>query len=309
MADVSAERVKQLREKTGAGMMDCKRALVESEGDIEAATDWLRKKGLAAAAKKTGRITAEGLVGAFVGDRVGALVEVNIETDFASRNPDFRTFVSTVAPMAAQVGGDAELLKAAAYPGTGRSVQDELTHLIASMGENMNLRRAAMLSVTSGVVGAYMHNAQAPGLGKIGVLVGLESTAPADRLEPLAKQLAMHVAASNPQFLDRGSVDPAALDRERAIFMAQAEASGKPADVAAKMVEGRLRKSYFEDVCLVEQVFVVDGKSKVADVVDKTAKELNTPIRVTGFVRFALGEGIERQGKDFAAEVAKAVQG
>jgi len=303
MAEITAALVKELREKTGAGMMDCKKALAETAGDLEGAVDWLRKKGLSAAAKKAGRVAAEGLVGVAVEGRRGALLEVNSETDFVARNDKFQAFVTGVAKLAVGTGGDVEAVKAAAYPGTGRSVADELTHLIATIGENLSVRRAASLSVGTGVVASYVHNALAPGLGKIGVLVTLESSAPAEPLAALGRQLAMHVAAANPQALDIKSVDPKALEREREVLREQARGSGKAEAIIEKMVEGRLRK-FYEEVVLLEQVYVIDGESRVKDVVAAEAKKLGVPIAVTGFVRFALGEGIQKDHGDFAAEVA-----
>jgi elongation factor Ts len=303
MAEVTASLVKELREKTGAGMMDCKRALSETSGDVEGAVDWLRKKGLAAAAKKAGRVAAEGLVAATVAGQRGAVVEVNAETDFVARNETFQRFARAVAELALATGDDIEALKAAAFPGTGRSVGDELTHMIATIGENMALRRARRLQVKNGVVVSYVHNALAPGLGKIGVLVALESTADAERLAGLGRQLAMHVAAANPQYLDSASVDATALERERGILKEQARSSGKADAIVDKMVEGRIRK-FYEEVVLLDQVFVVDGESRVAKVVEIAAKEFGAAVRVAGFVRFALGEGIDRGSSDFAAEVA-----
>jgi elongation factor Ts len=303
MAEITASLVKELREKTGAGMMDCKRALSETAGDLEGAVDWLRKKGLAAAAKKAGRVTAEGLVGTAVAALVGAVVEVNAETDFVARNEVFQGFVRTVAELARDKTGDVEALKSVAYPGTGRSVGDELTHMIATIGENMALRRAARLEVKSGAVASYVHNALAANLGKIGVIVALESSADRERLGALGRQLAMHVAAANPQYLDIASVDPAALERERSVLREQARASGKGEPIIEKMVEGRLRK-FYEETVLLEQIFVIDGETRVAKVIEAAAKELGAPIKVTGFARFALGEGIDRGATDFAAEVA-----
>jgi elongation factor Ts len=303
MAEITATLVKELREKTGAGMMDCKRALSETSGDVEGAVDWLRKKGLAAAAKKAGRVAAEGLVGTSVGDKTGAIIEVNAETDFVARNESFQAFVRAAADLARQKSDDIEGLKSVAFPGSGRTVGDELTHMIATIGENMALRRARRLEVKNGIVAAYVHNALSPGLGKIGVLVALESTAGADKLAPLGRQLAMHVAAANPQFLDVASVDPAALERERGVLREQAAASGKGDAIVDKMVEGRLRK-FYEDVVLLDQVFVVDGETRVAKVVEAAAKEAGAPVKVAAFVRFALGEGIDKGANDFAAEVA-----
>ena len=303
MAEITASLVKELREKTGAGMMDCKKALGEVQGDIEKAVDWLRTKGLSAAAKKAGRVAAEGLVGvAAIGSR-GAVVEVNAETDFVGRNDQFQKFVGTVTKIALEQGGDMAKVSAAAYPGTGRDVQGELTHLIATIGENMSLRRAATLSVSDGVVVAYTHNAVAPDLGKIGVLVALESTGDKAKLGALAKQLAMHVAATNPQSLTVADLDQAAIERERGVLTEKAGLAGKTADIIAKMVEGGLRK-FHQEVVLLEQAFVMDGKTKVSKVVEEAAKQVGAPVRLVGFLRFALGEGIERKSEDFAAEVA-----
>jgi elongation factor Ts len=308
MVEVTAQRVKELREKTGAGVMDCKRALTESGGDLEAAVDWLRAKGLAAATKKAGRVTAEGLVGVHVAGNAGAVIEVNSETDFVSRNQEFQTFVATAAGLTLASGGDPERLKQAAYPPSGRSVADEIVHMIATIGENMNLRRCAMVAVGEGVLGTYVHNQLSPGLGKIGVLVAVESTGDRNRLEPLAKQIAMHVAAASPQSVSAEDLDPAMRERERNILIEQARDSGKPAAIVEKMVEGRLRK-YYEDVCLLDQTFVIDGESKVGQVLQAAANELGTGVRIAGFVRFALGEGIDKRESDFAGEVAKAAGG
>ena len=302
MAEITAALVKELREKTGAGMMDCKKALAETQGDLEGAFDWLRKKGLAAAAKKAGRVAAEGLVGLAVEGTRGALVEVNAETDFVARNEQFQGFVRQVGQQALGAA-DIEALAAAPYGKDGKSVAETLTQLIATIGENMTLRRMAKLSVGRGVVVGYVHNSQAPGLGKIGVLVGLESTGDAGKLAAFGKQLAMHVAAANPQSLDIATVDPAALERERGVLAEQARASGKPEEIIAKMVEGRLRK-YYEEVVLLEQVYVIDGESRVKAAVAAAVKEAGAPIAVTGFYRMVLGEGIQREQKDFAAEVA-----
>lgn len=302
MAEITAALVKDLREKSGAGMMDCKRALTETGGDLEAAVDWLRKKGLAAAAKKAGRVAAEGLIGVAASGNKGAMLEVNAETDFVARNDQFQDFVRKAADVALAQGGDVAKISAAGFPGGG-TVAEKLTNLVATIGENMSLRRAVSLSVSAGVVASYVHNAAAPGLGKIGVLVAIESSGDKEKLTTLGKQLAMHVAAANPMSLSTADLDPAAVERERGVLAEQAKASGKPDNVIAKMVEGRLRK-FYEDVVLLEQVFVVDGESRVAAVVEKTAKELGTPVKVVGFKRFALGEGIEKKADDFAAEVA-----
>jgi elongation factor Ts len=307
MPEVTAALVKELREKTGAGMMDCKRALGESQGDIEAAVDWLRKKGLSAAAKKAGRVAAEGLIGVATRPLAGALVEVNSETDFVARNDAFQAFVRTVADLAVDGDGELETLTRTPYPGSGRSVEEELTHLIATIGENLVLRRSTRLAVAEGGVFSYVHNTLGPGLGKIGVIVALESAAPRAALADLGRQLAMHVAAANPLYLDIASVPPAALERERGVLREQAFASGKSGDIIDRMVEGRLRK-FYEEFVLLEQIFVVDQETRIAKVVENAAKAAVAPIAVAGFARFALGEGIERNRTDFAAEVAAAAQ-
>jgi elongation factor Ts len=305
MAEITASLVKELREKTGAGMMDCKKALAETNGNVEDAVDWLRKKGLAAAAKKAGRVAAEGLVAVATSGTAGAVVEVNSETDFVARNDKFQAFAAGVAQLTLGSDGDIETVKQSAYPGTGRSVADELTHLVATVGENMNLRRVAKLSVTDGVVASYVHSALAPNLGKIGVLVAIESTGDKVKLEQLGKQIAMHVAAARPEALNVEDVDASALDRERSVLADQARASGKPEEIIAKMVEGRLRK-YYEEVVLLEQTYVIDGETKVRKVVEAVAKEIGAPVAVKAFIRFTLGEGIEKEQGDFAAEVAAA---
>jgi elongation factor Ts len=303
MAEITASLVKELREKTGAGMMDCKRALGEVQGDLERAVDWLRTKGLSAAAKKAGRVAAEGLVGVAARGNRGAVVEVNAETDFVGRNETFQKFVSATADIALETAADMSKIAAAPFPGTGRDVQGELTNLIATIGENMSLRRAAALSVSDGVVAGYMHNSVAPDLGKIGVLVALESTGDKAKLAGIAKQLAMHVAAANPQSLTVADLDAAAIERERGVLAEKAGQTGKAADIVAKMVEGGLRK-FHQEVVLLEQLFVIDGKTRVSKVVDDAAKQVGAPVRLAGFLRFALGEGIEKKSEDFAAEVA-----
>lgn len=303
MAEITASLVKELREKTGAGMMDCKKALGETAGDVEKAVDWLRTKGLSAASKKAGRVAAEGLVGVAADGTRGAVLEVNAETDFVGRNDQFQKFVAAATKLALENGGDLAKVAAAPFPGTGRDVQGELTNLIATIGENMSLRRAASLSVSDGVVVAYTHNAVAPDLGKIGVLVALESTGDKAELGALAKQLAMHVAATNPQSLTVAELDQAAIERERAVLAEKAGQQGKTAEIVAKMVEGGLRK-FHQEVVLLEQAFVMDGKTKVSKVVEDAAKQVGGPVRLTGFLRFALGEGIEKKSEDFAAEVA-----
>jgi elongation factor Ts len=303
MAEITAALVKELREKSGAGMMDCKKALTETGGDLEQAVDWLRKKGLSAAAKKSGRIAAEGLVAVASEGKKAAIVEVNAETDFVARNAQFQAYAGTVARLALNSGDSVEALLAVKYPDSDRNVQEELTHLVATIGENMSLRRLKRLSVSQGVVASYIHNAVAPNAGKIGVLVALESTGDAAKLSALGKQIAMHVAATNPQSVSTADLDPAAVARERTVLEDQAKTSGRPPEVIAKMVEGRLRK-FYEEVVLSEQVFVVDGETKVGKVVENAAKEIGAPVKLVGFVRFALGEGIEKKSEDFAAEVA-----
>jgi elongation factor Ts len=297
MAAITAALVKDLRETTGAGILDCKRALTETDGDLQDAVDWLRKKGIAAAAKKSGRVAAEGLVGVASAPGKAAVVEVNAETDFVARNETFQTFVEAVAQIALQVGEDLDAIKAAPFPGSGRTVAEELTHLVATIGENMNLRRVKVLTVKQGVVATYMHAALKPGLGKIGVLAAIEGPGEIGTLEILGRQVGMHVAASRPEALDIDAVDPAALERERAVLSEQARASGKPEAIIEKMVDGRVRK-YYEEVVLLEQVWVHDGESRVRAVAKKAG------VALTGFARFQLGEGIEKPKEDFAAEVA-----
>lgn len=301
---MSAQLVKELRERSGAGMMDCKKALDANNNDIEAAIDWLRTKGLSAAAKKAGRVAAEGLVAVASNGTTAAIVELNSETDFVARNEQFQQLVHEIAQNALSSGPDIEKLKNQ-KTATGKTVAEEITSAVATIGENMNLRRMAELSVSDGVVATYIHSAVKPGMGKIGVLVALESTGKKDVLEALGKQIAMHVAAVKPEALSREGVDSSKLDRERAVFKEQAIASGKPAEVAEKMVEGRVRK-YYEEVVLLEQPFVMDGKTKIADVVKAAEGDAGAPITLKGFERFGLGEGIEKATDDFAAEVAKA---
>jgi len=307
MAEVTAALVKELREKTGAGMMDCKRALGDSGGDIEAAVDWLRKKGLAAAANKAGRVAAEGLIGVATRGPVGAVVEVNAETDFVARNEAFQSFVRSVSGLALNGDGTLESLKRAAFPGSDRGVEAELTHLISTIGENLVLRRLTRLSTGQGAVFSYVHNSLGPGVGKIGVIVVLTSVVSAEQLEALGKQLAMHIAAASPLYLDIASVPQSALDRERRVLREQAQASGKPEDVIERMVDGRLRK-FYEEVVLLEQIFVIDQKTRISTVVEQVGKAAGASIRITGFARFALGEGIDRHRPDFAAEVAAQLQ-
>lgn len=306
MAEITAGHVKDLRERTGAGMMDCKRALVEVEGDLEAAIDWLRKKGLAAAAKKAGRVASEGLVGAAIDEAnnslSGSLVEINAETDFVARNEKFQNLVRNTAVIAAKADYTIDSLKSAAFPGESPTVEEEITRLIAVIGENMHLRRVERLSVSQGHVSSYVHNSVSPGLGKIGVLVALESSGDKTKLADLGKRIAMHIAAANPQSLTIESLDPNLLDRERSIVAEQARASGKPEEFIAKMVEGRLRK-FYEEAVLMEQTFIIDGKTKIREMLETASQDLNTPVTLKAYVRYALGEGVEKAESDFAAEV------
>jgi elongation factor Ts len=305
MAEITAAAVKELRDRSGAGMMDCKKALTEAAGDIEAATDWLRAKGLAAAQKKSSRTAAEGLVGVAVSGTKGVAVEVNSETDFVAKNDQFQDFVRTVADIALSSGvTEAEALGSQAYP-SGGTVAEKLVANIATIGENQTLRRVAQLSVSEGVVVPYVHNAAAPGLGKIGVLVALEGDAGADVLEPLGKQIAMHIAAAFPLALAAADIDPALLERERAIAAEKAAESGKPAEIVAKMLDGAVAK-FAKENALLSQLFVMDNKTPVSDVVAKAAKEAGKSITLKGYARFQLGEGIEKEVSDFAAEVAAA---
>ena len=304
MAEITAATVKELRERTSAGMMDCKKALAENNGDMEAAIDWLRAKGLSAAAKKAGRTASEGLVGVVVEGNRGAVVEVNSETDFVAKNDVFQDFVRNVAQLVLENGTDVEVLGAAQYPGGG-TVQEKLTDNIAKIGENQSLRRAAVLEVSEGAVVPYVHNQVVPGLGKIGVLVALESGAPVETLTALGKQIAMHVAAAHPVALTAEDLPADLIERERSIAMEKAKESGKPQSIIEKMVEGGLAK-FRKENALTSQLFVMDGKTPVAEVVATAAKDAGTGIELLGFVRFQLGEGIEKKVDDFAAEVAAA---
>ena len=305
MTAISAALVRELREATGAGMMDCKKALTENDGEMEAAIDWLRVKGLSKAAKKSDRAAVDGLVAVKVAGTRGTVLEVNAETDFVARNESFQEFVTTVAQISLDMGLNAENLSTQIYPGTERVVEDELAHRIATIGENMNIRRAEVLEVSDGVVVSYMHNAVADGLGKIGVLVALESTAEKSALSALGKQLCMHVAAADPvpAAIAVDDLDPDLIEKERAILVEQARESGRPEAIIEKMVEGRLAK-FKQERCLMDQVFVIDGESKVADVLAKASKETGADLKLKGFVRFQLGEGMEKKQDDFAAEVA-----
>ncbi|MDB5621786.1 MAG: elongation factor Ts [Devosia sp.] len=301
--EITAGMVKQLREATGVGMMDCKKALAETNGDMEAAVDWLRTRGLAKAAKKADRVAAEGLVGVATSGNKAAVVEVNSETDFVARNEQFQAIVGNVAKLALDADGDVVKLGGMPFPGSGHSVSAELTEAITKIGENMNLRRTETLSVTDGVVESYVHSAVKPGMGKIGILVGLESTGDKAALSTLGKQLAMHIAATNPLSISPDDLDQTVVARERTIFAEQARESGKPADIIDKMVEGRVRK-YYEEVTLLAQTFVIDGETKVGDAIKNAEKAVGAPIKLTKFIRYALGEGIEKAETDFAAEVA-----
>jgi elongation factor Ts len=298
---ITAGMVKDLREKTGAGMMDCKGALAETNGDIEAAIDLLRKKGLAKAAKKGGRIAADGLIGLAVSGGKGAIVEVNSETDFVARGDGFQAFVREVSKLALKADGDLDRLLASPFPGGGTTAE-ALTTLIAKLGENMSIRRSAGLSVSPGVVASYVHNATGPDLGKIGVLVAIESTGDQAKVAALGKQIAMHIAAASPIALSSADVPAEIVARERAIFAEQARESGKPANVIEKMVEGRLRKFYEEQV-LLQQIFVIDGETPVNKVLENASKELGAKVQIKSFLRFQVGEGIDKPVTDFAAEV------
>jgi elongation factor Ts len=306
MAEITASMVKDLREKTGAGMMDCKKALSETGGDLEAAVDWLRAKGIAKAARKASRVAAEGLIGLAVESRKAALVEVNSETDFVARNPDFQAMVKAIAAAALKVKGDVEALRAAPYEGSSQSITDRIAEMVATIGENMNVRRTAMLAVDQGVIGSYLHNQIAPGLGKIGVLVAVESSASPDKLANFARQLAMHIAAANPVALDLSGVSPEVLEREKGI-LAEKNA-GKPENVLQRIFESGL-KSFAKDHTLLEQAYVHDSAKSVLQALKEAEAQSGAPVKIAGFVRFQLGEGIEKEGGDFAAEVAKAAKG
>ena len=303
MANISASMVKELRDSTGAGMMDCKAALAENSGDMEAAIDWLRKKGLSKAAKKAGRVAAEGLIGVKIDGPNGVVVEVNSETDFVARNDLFQGLVKMIADVALGAGADVEAIKAAKVGGI--TVADAITDTIAKVGENMTLRRAALLSVKQGAIGAYVHNSVTDGLGKIGVLVALESAGKGDEIASLGRMIAMHVAASNPQAVDPSGLDPAVVAREKDVLADKFRQQGKPANVIDKIVESGL-KTFYKEVCLLEQPFVHDTSKTVAQAVKEAEGAVGGAIKVVGFVRYALGEGIEKQESDFAAEVAAA---
>ncbi|MEP0070302.1 translation elongation factor Ts [Pyruvatibacter sp.] len=305
MANITASMVKELRDSTGAGMMDCKAALKETDGNMEAAIDWLRTKGLSKAAKKSGRVAAEGLVAVAVEGTRGIVLEVNSETDFVARNEGFQEMVSGIAGVAASTGGDFEALKSAEFPGAGKSVADHVTAMVGTIGENMTLRRSDSLEVSAGAVAAYVHNQVAPGLGKIGVLVALESTGDAAKLNELGRQVAMHVAATNPLALTEADLDQAVVEKEREVLSAEARESGKPEEIIGKMVEGRIRK-FYEEVVLSKQAFVIDPDNTVEKAIKNAEGDVGAPIILKGFKRFELGEGIEKEETDFAAEVAAA---
>ncbi len=307
MTEISASAVKELREKSGAGMMDCKKALIENKGDMEAAMDYLRKKGLASAAKKSGRAAADGLVGVAAQGNTAVAVELNAETDFVARNEQFQGFLAQVSGLALKGKiDDVDALKQASLG--AKTVEATLTDLIATIGENMTLRRIKLLSVGTGVVASYVHNVIAPNAGKIGVLVALESTGDAAKLTALGRQIAMHIAAMRPESLDVASLDKDLVARERNLHADKAKQSGKPADIIEKMVDGSMRK-FYEQVVLLEQVFVVDGKSKISAVLEAAAKDIGAPVKLVNYVRYEVGEGIEKKADDFASEVAKMANG
>jgi elongation factor Ts len=296
MTNISASAVKDLREKSGAGMMDCKKALIECNGDFEAAVDWLRKKGLAAASKKSGRVAAEGLIAALTSGNRGVVIELNSETDFVARNDKFQNLVKTLVEAAANFQGDVEGFKSSKLS-NGRTVAEEVVEHVATIGENINLRRIANLSVSKGAVISYVHSAVAEGLGKIGVLVALESDASSEELAPIGKQIAMHIAAAKPESLTTDELDPELIQRERAILLDQAANSGKPPEVMEKIIEGRIRK-YYEEVVLLEQLFIMDNKTKISQFIENSAKQIGKPIKLTAFARFALGEGIDKSQQE-----------
>ena len=301
---ISIELVKELRLKTSAGMMDCKKALSECSGDINTAIDWLRKKGLASASKKSGRISAEGLIGVFTEENKGAIIEVNSETDFVARNPEFQEFVHNMSKVSISLNGDMSLLEKTLYPNSDKNIYEVLNENIAKIGENLIIRRSNYLEVNKGIIASYIHNPQTKDLGKIGVLVAIESSASADKLFTFGKRIAMHVAASSPASVNIDDLPKDLVDRERKFLIDQAISSGKPEEIAKKMVEGRLRKFYSE-VVLMEQIFVVDGETRVSDIISKYSKELNEEIKIKSFIRYNIGEGIDKENKNFADEVAE----
>ncbi|MBL4603273.1 MAG: elongation factor Ts [Emcibacteraceae bacterium] len=303
MAQITAALVKELREKSGAGMMDCKKALTENDGDVEASMDWLRQKGISKAEKKASRVAAEGLVAVASSGTSAVAVEVNSETDFVARNEQFQTIVKNVAEVALENAGDYDATKSATYPGASQSVEAEITETVGTIGENMNFRRSIGLNVSKGIVSTYIHNAVVPGLGKLAVLVALESDADAAVLDALGKQLAMHVAATNPQAMSIDDMSADAVEREKAVLVEQARESGKPDNIIEKMIVGRMNK-FYQEVVFLEQTFVIDGETKISKVIENAGKDAGTEIKLTGFVRLELGDGIEKVEEDFAAEVA-----
>lgn len=305
---ISTALIKDLRESTGAGMLDCKNALAETGGDIEKAKDLLRAKGIAKAAKKASRVAAEGLVAVLAESKKAIVIELNSETDFVARNDQFQNLANGIAKAGIATDGSLEAVLAAPFPGASRSIDDEIKEAVGVIGENLNLRRTSLLSVNDGVISTYMHNAVTPSLGKIGVLVALESKADTSKLNELGRKIGMHIAAARPDALHIEDVSADALEREKAIFVEQAKSSGKPDNVVEKMVEGRIRK-YYEEVVLLEQAFVIDGKTKIKDVIAEAAKELGAAITLKAFARFALGEGVEKEESNFAEEVAAAARG
>ena len=312
MTTITAAQVKELRDLTGAGMMDCKKALTETKGHLEEAVDWLRKSGLSKGAKKADRIAAEGLIGVVGTGLVGGLVEVNSETDFVARNPQFQEMVAKIASLAPKAGGDRDKLLAMPFPGKSWTVEVEIKEAIATIGENMNLRRTTTLSVKDGVIATYVHNQAAPGLGKIGVLAALESKGDKAKLAEFGRQLCMHISFANPQALTEKDIAPALVERERNVFIQQAIESGKSEEIAKKMVEGRMKKEFFQQVVLMEQTFMgpgSDGKARVADVLKAAEKTVGAPLKLEAFARYALGEGIDKKVDDFAAEVEKLAKG
>ena len=308
MAEITSELIKRLRESSGAGMMDCKKALAENKGDFDASVDWLRKKGLASAAKKAGRIASEGLVGIAIKDNKGAVIELNSETDFVAKNSIFQDLATAISGYALEVGGDFEKLKQHVCPKAKKKVEEVVAEHVGTIGENIQLRRSAGISVNEGVVASYIHNQIAPNLGKIAVLIGLESKGNKDKLVALGKQIAMHIAAAKPQSLDVASLDQNLIKREKDVLSEQARASGKPEEIIGKMIEGRIRK-FYEEVVLLEQLFVIDGKTKINKILQDAAKDVGAEVKISNFVCFTLGEGIDKKEEDFAAEVAKAAAG
>ena len=310
MSNITAGLVKELREKSGAGMMDCKKALQENNGDLEASVDWLRTKGLAKAAKKAGRVAAEGLVAIASSEdgKQAVVVEVNSETDFVARNDKFQDLVKSIADLTLSVGGDFETLKTSQVPGAGVTVDEHMTNMVATIGENLSVRRSAGVGVENGFVASYIHNQVVPGQGKIGVLVALESSGDKTELDALGKQIAMHIAATNPLALDKDGVSADVVEKERAVLIEQARESGKPDNIIEKMVEGRIRK-FYEDVALLSQTFVVDGETRIEKVLENAESQVGAPVSIKAFLRFELGEGIEKKEDDFAAEVAAAAGG